>query len=183
MTEFIWYILWFQPLLTLMRASCYQMLKLGSTLNIYLVFCFLVCQKKNKLLCKFCNKITQSLLSPKAAPKWISPGQLKNTKLWNQVPFTTIWWFRILGIFSVENIDRLGAMMFQTSDNSQLCIDLQYSSQQLTIVWSLIHHSSQLNLIFSRVKVLHLDRLWLDYIALKKQINKNHLIFNVNFHI
>ena len=36
--------------------------------------------------------------------------------------------------FSVENIDRLGAMMFQTSDNSQLCIDSQYSSQQLTIV-------------------------------------------------
>ena len=28
--------------------------------------------------------------------------------------------------FSVENIDRLGAMMFQTSDNSQLCIDSQY---------------------------------------------------------
>ena len=38
------------------------------------------------------------------------------------------------GFFSVENIDRLGAMMFQTSDNSQLCIDSQYSSQQLTIV-------------------------------------------------
>ena len=45
-------------------------------------------------------------------------------------------------------------MMFQTSDNSQL-----YSSQQLTIVWSLIHHSTQTNLIFSRVKILHLDRL------------------------
>ena len=28
------------------------------------------------------------------------------------------------GFFSVENIDRLGAMMFQTSDNSQLCIAL-----------------------------------------------------------
>ena len=74
-------------------------------------------------------------------------------------PPWTIWWFRILGIFSVENIDRLGAMMFQTSDNSQLCIDSQYSSQQLTIVWSLIHHTTQPILIFSRVRVLHLDRL------------------------
>jgi hypothetical protein len=41
----------------------------------------------------------------------------------------TILWFRILGIFSVENIAKLGVFMFQTSDNSQLCIDLQYSSQ------------------------------------------------------
>ena len=38
------------------------------------------------------------------------------------------------GVFPVEKVDRLGAMMFHTSDNSQLCIDLQYSSQQLTIV-------------------------------------------------
>ena len=44
-------------------------------------------------------------------------------------PPWTILWFRILGIFSVENIDRLGFSMFQTWDNSQLCIDSQYSSQ------------------------------------------------------
>ena len=44
-------------------------------------------------------------------------------------PPWTILWFRILGIFSVENIARLGVFMFQTSDNSQLCIDSQYSSQ------------------------------------------------------
>ena len=50
-------------------------------------------------------------------------------------------------------------MMFQISDNSQLCIDSQYSSQQLTIVWSLVHHSTQPILIFFRVRVLHLDRL------------------------
>jgi hypothetical protein len=74
-------------------------------------------------------------------------------------PWWTIWWFRILGIVSVENIDRLGVMMFQTSDNSQLRIDSQYSSQQLTIVWSLIHHNTQPILIFSKVSVLHLDRL------------------------
>ena len=29
-------------------------------------------------------------------------------------PPWTILWFRILGIFSVENIDRLGVSMFQT---------------------------------------------------------------------
>ena len=44
-------------------------------------------------------------------------------------PPWTILWFRILGIFSVENIDRLDVFMFQTWDNSQLCIDSQYSSQ------------------------------------------------------
>ena len=44
-------------------------------------------------------------------------------------PPWTILWFRILEIFSVENIARLGVFMFQTSDNSQLCIDSQYSSQ------------------------------------------------------
>ena len=44
-------------------------------------------------------------------------------------PSWTILWFRILGIFSVENIARLGIFMFETSDSSQLCIDSQYSSQ------------------------------------------------------
>ena len=49
--------------------------------------------------------------------------------------------------------------MFQTSDNSQLCIDSQHSSQQLTFVLILKHRISQSIYIFSRVKVLHLDRL------------------------
>ena len=44
-------------------------------------------------------------------------------------PPWTILWFRILGIFSVENTARLAVFMFQTSDDSQLCIDSQYSSQ------------------------------------------------------
>ena len=44
-------------------------------------------------------------------------------------PPWTILWFRILGIFSVENIERLCVFMFQTWDNSQLCTDSQYSSQ------------------------------------------------------
>ena len=33
-------------------------------------------------------------------------------------PLWTILWFRILGIFSVENIDRLGVFMLQTWDNT-----------------------------------------------------------------
>ena len=44
-------------------------------------------------------------------------------------PPWTILFFRILGIFSVKNIARLGIFMFQTSDNSHLCIDSQYTSQ------------------------------------------------------
>ena len=44
-------------------------------------------------------------------------------------PPWTILWFRFLGISSFENIARLGVFMFQTSDNSQLCVDSQYSSQ------------------------------------------------------
>ena len=44
-------------------------------------------------------------------------------------PRYTILWFRILGIFSVENIKRSCVFMFQTWDNSQLCTDSQYSSQ------------------------------------------------------
>ena len=49
--------------------------------------------------------------------------------------------------------------MFQTWDNSQLCIDSQYSSQMLTIVWSLKHQNTQPIYIFNWVRVLHLDSL------------------------
>ena len=73
-------------------------------------------------------------------------------------PPLTILCFRILGIFSVKNIARSDVFMFQTSDNSQFCIDSQYSSQKLTIVWSLKHQKTQPIYIFNRVRVLHLDR-------------------------
>jgi hypothetical protein len=43
-------------------------------------------------------------------------------------PPWTILWFRILGIFFVENICSLGVFMFHTSDSSQLCIDSKYSN-------------------------------------------------------
>ena len=50
-------------------------------------------------------------------------------KLWNQVPSLKHFVVQNSGDFSVENIARLDVFMFQTSDNSQLCMDSQYSSQ------------------------------------------------------
>ena len=58
---------------------------------------------------------------------------LEYSKLWNQVPSLDLFVVKNSGDFSVENIDRLanqlGAFLFQTWDNSQLCIDSQYSFQ------------------------------------------------------
>ena len=71
----------------------------------------------------------------------------------------TILWFRILGIFSVENIKRLCVFMFQTWDNSQLLRRVLWISAELTIVSSLKHKNTQPLYIFNRVRVLHLDRL------------------------
>ena len=50
------------------------------------------------------------------AISWHSVYQIQSYDI--KSPPWTIWWFRILGIFFVENIDRLGDFMFQTSDNS-----------------------------------------------------------------
>ena len=74
-------------------------------------------------------------------------------------PPWTILWFRILGIFSVENIKRLCVFMFQTWDNSQLLRRVLWISAELTIVSSLKHKNTQPLYIFNRVRVLHLDRL------------------------
>ena len=71
----------------------------------------------------------------------------------------TILWFRILGIFSVENIKRLCVFMFQTWDNSQLLRRVLWISAELTIVSSLKHKNTQPLYIFNRVRVLHIDRL------------------------
>ena len=59
----------------------------------------------------------------------------------------------------VENIDRLGVLMFQTSDNSQLLRRVLWISKELTIVSSLKHKNTQPIYIFNRVRVLHLERL------------------------
>ena len=71
----------------------------------------------------------------------------------------TIFWFRILGIFSVENIKRLCVFMFQTCSNSQLLRRVLWISAEQTIGASLKHKNTQPLYIFSRVRVLHLNRL------------------------
>ena len=75
------------------------------------------------ILTCLCDKEYDSFWSKLEKPSTLNQSYEIKSPPW------TIWWFRILGIFSVEIIDRLGAMMFQTSDNSQLFIDSQYSSQ------------------------------------------------------
>ena len=80
-------------------------------------------------------------------------------------PLSTILWFRILGIFSVENIKRLCVFMLQTWDNSQLLRRVLWISAELPIVSSLQHKNAQPLYILNRVTVLHLnkvkERTWL----------------------
>ena len=45
--------------------------------------------------------------------------------------------------YPVENIDRLGVLMFQTSDNSQLLRRVLWINAELTIVSSLKHKNTQ----------------------------------------
>ena len=71
----------------------------------------------------------------------------------------TISWFRILGIFSVENIKRLCIFMFQTCSNGQLLRRVLWISAEQTIGASLKHKNTQPLYIFNRVRVLHLNRL------------------------
>ena len=86
-------------------------------------------------------------------------------------PPWTILWFRILGIFSVENIKRLCLFMFQTWDNSQLLRRVLWISAELTIVSSLKHKNTQPLYIFSRENPKNSEpqngpRRGLDFIAL-----------------
>ena len=71
----------------------------------------------------------------------------------------TILWFRILGIFSVEYIKRLCVFMFKTCSNSQLLRRVLWISAEQPIGASLKHKNTQPLYIFSRVRVLHLNRL------------------------
>ena len=74
-------------------------------------------------------------------------------------PPWTILWFRILGIFSVENIKRLCVFMFKTCSNSQLLRRVLWISAEKTIGASFKHKNTQPLFIFNRVRVLHLNRL------------------------
>ena len=71
----------------------------------------------------------------------------------------TILWFRILGIFSVENIKRSCVFMFQTCSNSQLLRRVLWISAEQPIGASLKHKNTQPLYIFHRARVLHLNRL------------------------
>ena len=68
-----------------------------------------------------CNNITEFLGPMLNFP----PGKINSVKfkIMKSSPLLarTMLWFRILGIFTVENIARLGVFMFQTSDNIQFC--------------------------------------------------------------
>ena len=71
----------------------------------------------------------------------------------------------------VENIDRLGDLMLQTSDKSQLLRRVLWINAQPTIVWSMKHKISQPIYIFNRENSQNSEspngqRRRLDFIAL-----------------
>ena len=73
--------------------------------------------------------------------------------------------------YPVENIDRLGVLMFQTSDNSQLLRRVLWINAELTIVSSLKHKNTQPIYIFNRENPQNSEprngpRRGLDFIAL-----------------
>ena len=73
--------------------------------------------------------------------------------------------------YPVENIDRLGDLMFQTSDNGQLLRRVVWINAELTIVSSLKHKNSQPSYIFNRENPQNSEpqngpRRGLDFIAL-----------------
>ena len=73
--------------------------------------------------------------------------------------------------YLVENIDRLGVLMFQTSDNCQLLRRVLWINAELTFVWSLKHKNTQSSYIFNRENPQNSEkqngpRRGLDFIAL-----------------
>ena len=73
--------------------------------------------------------------------------------------------------YPAENIDRLGVLMFQTSDNSQLLRKALWINAELTIVSSLKHKNTQPIYIFNRENPQNSEpqngpRRGLDFIAL-----------------
>ena len=87
-------------------------------------------------------------------------------------PPWTILWFRIVGIFSVENIKRLCVLIFKTCSNSQLLRRVLWINAELTIVWSLKHKNTQPSYIFNTENPHNSEpqngprRVQLDFIAL-----------------
>ena len=86
--------------------------------------------------------------------------------------------------YSAENIDRLGVLMFQTSDNSQLLRRVLWINAELTIVWTLKHKNTQPNYIFNRENPQNSEpqngpRRELDFIALGRT-NMNFKTYSMN---
>ena len=78
--------------------------------------------------------------------------------------------------YPIENIDRLGVLMFQTSDNSQLLRRVLWINAELTIVSSLKHKNTQPIYIFNRENSQNSEspngpRRGLDFIALVKSVD------------
>ena len=91
-------------------------------------------------------------------------------KLFNQVPSLSLSRWRTLTLLKIY-VDRLGDLMFQTSDKSQLLRRVLWINAQLTIVWSLKHKISQPIYIFNRQNSQNSEspngpRRGLDFIAL-----------------
>ena len=108
------------------------------------------------LLQKFLYPIVQKI-SVKSRWNKLLTG-LEQSYVIKSAPWTILW-FRILGIFSVENIKRLCVFMFQTCSNSQLLRRVLWISAEQTIGASLKHKNTQPLYMFNRVRVLHLNRL------------------------
>ena len=88
-------------------------------------------------------------------------------------PPRTILWFRILGIFSVENIARLGVFMLRTCTNSQLLRRVLWINAELTTGASFKHKNTQPSYIFKRENPKNSEpqnglRRGLDFIALQQ---------------
>jgi hypothetical protein len=90
--------------------------------------------------------------------------------------------------YPVENIDRLGVLMFQTSDNSQLLRRVLWINAELTIVSSLKHKNTQPIYIFNKENPQNSEpqngpRRGLDFIALSNLTlvgNPRHILMSGN---
>ena len=94
----------------------------------------------------------------------------------------TILLFRILEIFSVENIKRLCVFMFQTCSNSQLLRRVLWINAELTIVLSLKRKNTQPIYIFNKENPQNSvpqngPRRGLDFIALHQCTERHWLGF------
>ena len=130
-----WFDIWFGG--KIFRLRIHQMVSPISNLRIILTnYCFLLQltnwerNRENIWWIRYTLR-NYLLIIDRGQQAWYTPKCFfRRVKAMKSSPLLgPFLWCRILRIFSVENIDRLGVFMFQTWDNSQLCTDSQYSSQ------------------------------------------------------